>query len=153
MRGHEGAELGKSSGLSNSGGGMMFSRLNLIYLILCICGAAVDNAHLPPTPSILSGYWWAAVAFSYALCLVLGHCRLKFWRGFLALLFMLTISHLFELIVILLGESGGILHPDGVTVVLFGFRFIGPGGCAIVWYPLGYLLSWFVIWRRTTAAS
>jgi hypothetical protein len=78
---------------------------------------------------------------------------LRFWRGFLALLLMLTIAHLFELIVILLGEYGGILHPDWETVVLFGFRCIGPGGCAIVWYPLGYLLTWFLRRRRTKAAS
>ena len=61
---------------------------------------------------------------------------------------LLTISHLFELIVILLGENGGILHPDWETVVLFGFHCIEPGGTSIVWYPLGYLASWFLVRRR-----
>jgi len=131
----------------------LISRLNLVYLILCICGAAVENAHLPAAPSALAGYWWAALAFSYPLCLRMVHPVPRFWRGFLELFVMLILSHLFELIVILLGESGGVLHLDSMSVVLFGFQSIEPGGCAIVWYPLGSLLSWLVMRRRTRAAS
>ncbi len=126
----------------------MFSRVNLIYLAVCTILASVQYAHLPPTHSVIYAYLWSLVAFSYPLGLTLTRSRLRFWSGILTLLLILTIVHLFELGVILAQESGGILHSDSVTIVLFGFYCIEPGTSAIIWFPLGYLASRFLIHRK-----
>ena len=114
----------------------------------CTVLASVQYAHLPPTHSVIYAYLWSLVAFSYPLGLTLSGSGLRFWSGILALLLILTIAHLFELGVILAQESSGILHPDGETVVLFGFYCIGPAAGALIWFPLGYLASRFLIRRK-----
>jgi hypothetical protein len=117
-------------------------------LAACTVLASVQYAHLPPTHSVIYAYLWSLVAFSYPLGLTLSGSGLRFWSGILTLLLILTIAHLFELGVILGHESGGLLHPDLETVVLFGFYCIGPGASAIIWFPLGYLATRFLIRRK-----
>lgn len=123
----------------------MWSKVNLIYLGVCICASFIEYAHLP-SHSTAYTYVWTVASFSYPIWLSLTRSKHGFWRGLLTLLLIFAISHVVEGLLVLSRGIGiqGILHPDSETVVLFGFRFVEPFGNAIIWYPLGFLASWLL---------
>lgn len=126
----------------------MLNKINLIYLVLCVCAAAVEHTLLK-SPSVAYTYVWTAICISYPFSIVIAQSSVKFWKGFLSLLVILAISQGLELAVILTREGGfqGLLHPDWETVIFFGFYSIEPLGNWIIWYPIGYLLVW-LLFRR-----
>lgn len=128
----------------------MLNKVSISYLIICILVAAIEYAHLPPPRTVLFGYVWAILSLSFPFFYKPTRSGMGFLRSILILLLILTISHVVELIVILLQEGGvqEILHPDSMTVVLYGFHCIEPAAAAIIWFPIGFLGYWYLSRQR-----
>lgn len=126
----------------------MWRKVNLIYLAACTCASFIEYAHLP-SHSRAYTYVWTIASFFYPILLSIFHSKRGFWRDLLTILLVFAISHLVEGLVVLSWGVGfkGILHPDSETLAIFGFLFIEPLGNAIIWYPLGFLVSWLLARR------
>lgn len=125
----------------------MLNLVHLVYLAVYIAASLIQYAHPPTVSQLPYAYLWAIAAFSYPLCLALMHTRTGFWKGLLTILLISVIAQAVEAVVYLL-RTNGFQHGDTDTVLWLGFYLIGPLASAAVWFPIGYLASWFLFRRR-----
>lgn len=123
--------------------------VSLIYLVAYVAVMLVRFAD--PTTSVHRfpyEYVWGVGGILYPLCLRVMRTGWQFWRGLLMILLISVIAQAVEIVVYLI-RTRSYRYGDTDTIVLGGFYLIEPLASAILWYPIGYLVSWLLFqWRR-----